>query len=173
VAINSTFELDVVEPNTVLIEQGKEPETLFIILEGNIDLYRKSEQQLALKQAALRRKCPHGLLLLSRNHTASETSGGTLIGIEHKAPVYAESGPPLTIVASKSQPQSTFGKLLILKVTSKIFLTKLKPNTTELAKILDNRLKELVKVADNHNQIDKGFEQIWSFENIRNRIQSE
>ena len=84
-AINSTFEFDVIEPGQTLIKQGVKPEAYYIVLEGTVELYIKSYQQQNLKQSGLRQKCQHGVLLLTRNYALSEPCCSTVIGIEAKA----------------------------------------------------------------------------------------
>lgn len=43
-AVLKNFKLVVLDPNTLLIDEGSKPENYYIILSGQIDMYKKSAQ---------------------------------------------------------------------------------------------------------------------------------
>ena len=66
-AVIKNFRLEVIDPNRILVEEGKIPTHYYIILSGHIDVFKKSQQhQQELRMIELNKNTKHGLWFETR-----------------------------------------------------------------------------------------------------------
>mmetsp|Transcript_12975 Transcript_12975/g.20098 ORF Transcript_12975/g.20098 Transcript_12975/m.20098 type:complete len:168 (-) Transcript_12975:1384-1887(-) len=164
---------DVLEPNTLLIEEGtKAKDFIYIVLSGKIDARRhlnaKKDFRALAKNTHTRNRVndrvnalngQFGDLVSERIFTYEDRSR-PLVGWESHT-IFSDGGSPFTFITSHHQEQNE-GKVFVLKITPKVLLHDLKLNNETMNKINLKQQTFIDQVTSKKRIIENGYTKIFS-----------